>query len=333
MSNHDQSPKLSTGHENQAMNSDTNEYDTEGYNRRKFLKAGAAGAAGLAAAGMGVNTAQAKSIIPDQEKVWTNSTTGRRVAILNDTALQIGAPLAIELAKAGHDLVIAQPEKGLVKKLEALGSKVVVVEGVEQHGPNSETNPKHGQMFVDAAMKHFGGFDSAYFRTAEHGGADILNVTKEQLQLSFEGNFVAVVNALQAVLPPLMKAGRGQVVFLTSASAVRGPYDFIPYVSLRAGANNLIKCAAMTAAEKGVCVNAFGTNFLNYPDAVESYGGKDKMAHVESKLPIGRMGEPEEAAHMAVALLDGKNMFTTGQTIMIDGGYSARMDDIKFTKW
>ena len=304
--------------------------DTKDVGRRQFLKVGAGS---LAAVGLGAGTAQAQTVIPDQEKLWTNSNTGRRVAILNDTALQIGAPLAIELAKAGHDLVIAQPEKGLVKKLEGLGSKVVVIEGVEQDGPNDETNPEHAKKLVDAAIKNFGGFDSAYFRTALHGGADILNVTKEQLQKSFESNFVAVVSALQAVLPPLMKAGRGQVVILTSASSVAGPYDFIPYVPLRAGANKLIECAAMTAAEKGVCVNAFGTNFLNYPDAIKSYGGKDKMAHVESKLPIGRMGEPEEAAHMAVALLDGKNMFTTGQSIMIDGGYSSRMDDMKFSKW
>ena len=315
------------------MSKDNTDLSSEGIERRDLLKAGAIGAAGLAVAGLGAGTAQARNIVPDQEKVWTNSNTGRRVAILNDTALQIGAPLAIELAKAGHDLVIAQPEKGLVKKLERLGSKVVVIEGVEQDGPNDETNPDHAKKLVDAAIKNFGGFDSAYFRTAAHGGADILNVTKEQLQHSFESNFVAVVTILQTVLPPLMKAGRGQVMILTSASSVRGPYDFIPYVSLRAAANNLIQCAAMTAAEKGVCVNAFGTNFLNYPDAIESYGGKDKMAHVESKLPIGRMGEPEEAAHLAVALLDGKNMFTTGQSIMIDGGYSARMDDLKFTKW
>ena len=315
------------------MSKDNTDLNAEGIERRDLLKAGAIGAAGLAVAGLSAGTAQARNIVPDQEKLWTNSNTGRRVAILNDTALQIGAPLAIELAKAGHDLVIAQPEKGLVKKLEGLGSKVVVIEGVEQDGPNDETNPDHAKKLVDAAIKNFGGFDSAYFRTAAHGGADILNVTKEQLQHSFESNFVAVVTILQTVLPPLMKAGRGQVMILTSASSVRGPYDFIPYVSLRAAANNLIQCAAMTAAEKGVCVNAFGTNFLNYPDAIESYGGKDKMAHVESKLPIGRMGEPEEAAHLAVAFLDGKNMFTTGQSIMIDGGYSARMDDLKFTKW
>jgi len=142
-----------------------------------------------------------------------------------------------------------------------------------------------------------------------------------------------VVYALQAVLPPLMEAGRGQVLILTSASAVRGPYDFIPYVPMRVAANNLIECAAITAAEKGVCVNAFGTNYLNYPDAVESYGGEEAMAHVASKLPIGRMGEPEEAAHVAVPFLDGKNMITTGQAIMIDGGYGARKDNMKFTKW
>jgi NAD(P)-dependent dehydrogenase (short-subunit alcohol dehydrogenase family) len=312
------------------VNSNSDKKNAQVINRRNLLTAGAAG---LAAAGLGAGRARAQTVIPTPEKLWTNSNTGRRVAIINDALLQIGPPLAIELAQAGHDLVIAQPEKGLVTRLEALGSKVVVIEGVEQHGPNDEANPQHAKKFVDAAMKNFGGFDSAYFRTALHGGTDILNVTKEQLQASFESNFAAVVYALQAVLPPLMKAGRGQVVILTSASAVRGPYDFIPYVPMRVAANNLIECAAMTAAEKGVCVNAFGTNFLNYPDAVESYGGEEAMAHVASKLPVGRFGEPEEAAHLAAALLDGKNMFTTGQTIMIAGGYNSRMDDLKFTKW
>lgn len=315
------------------MGSDTKEKDVKGINRRHFLMAGAAGAAGIAAAGLGVNTASAKTIVPG-DPLKTNATKGgKRVIIINDALLQIGPPLARNFAKQGYNLVIAQPAKGLVKECEGHGSKVVVVEGVEQEGPNDESNPEHAQKFVDAAMSNFGGFDSAYFRTAIHGGADILNVTKEMLQKSFESNFVAVVYALQAVLPPLMKAGQGQVVILTSASAVRGPYDFIPYVPMRVAANNLIQCAAMTAAEKGVCVNAFGTNFLNYPDAVKSYGGKEAMAHVASKLPVGRFGEPEEAAHLAMAFLDGKNMFTTGQTIMVAGGYNSRMDDLKFTKW
>jgi 3-oxoacyl-[acyl-carrier protein] reductase len=97
---------------------------------------------------------------------------------------------------------------------------------------------------------------------------------------------------------------------------------------MRAAANTLIQGAAMTAAPKGVCVNAFGTNFLNYPDAVESYGGKEKMAAVASNIPLGRFGEPEEMAHLAMPLLDGYNMYTTGQSFMIAGGYNVKLDSI-----
>ena len=304
--------------------------ESKEFDRRDVLKAGAVGAATLAATGLGVNPASAKTVIPDEENLWTNSNTGRRVALINDAKLQIGPPLARNFAKMGYDLVIGQPAKGLVKELEGHGAKVVVIEGVEQEGPNDESNPKHAQKFVDAAIKNFGGFDSAYFRTAIHAGADILNSTKELLDKSYHSNFLAVIYALQAVLPPLMKAGQGQVVILTSASATKPLYDFLGYSAMRAAANHAIQCASMTAAPKGVCVNAFGTNFLNYPDAVHAFGGKEAMEHVASQIPVGRFGEPEEMAHLAMALLDGKNMYTTGQTFMIAGGYNHRYDNLKF---
>ena len=219
-------------------------------------------------------------------------------------------------------------QKGLVKELEGYGAKVVVIEGVEQEGPNDESNPEHAKKFVDAAIKNFGGFDSAYFRTAIHAGADILNSTKEILDKSYQSNFLAVIYALQAVLPPLMKAGQGQVLILTSASATKPLYDFLGYSAMRAAANHAIQCASMTAAPKGVCVNAFGTNFLNYPDAVHAFGGKEAMDHVASQIPVGRFGEPEEMAHLAMALLDGKNMYTTGQTFMVAGGYNHKYDSL-----
>lgn len=297
--------------------------------RRDFMKASAAGVAGAAAGAIATGSAQAQTLIPDADNMWTNSSTGKRVVIINDALLQVGPPLAVALAKSGHDLVLAQPEDGLVEKCEALGAKVVVVDGVEQEGPNDESNPEHAQKFVKAAMDNFGGFDSAYFRTAKHGGADILNATKESMQASFDSNYVAVAYALQAVLPPLMEAGRGQVAILTSASADAPYYDFVEYVTMRAAANMLIQAAAMTAAPKGVCVNAIGTNFLNYPDAVNSYGGEDAMAAVAERIPAGRFGEPEEAAHVFSTMLDGRNMFTTGQSLMIDGGYHNKMDSLK----
>jgi 3-oxoacyl-[acyl-carrier protein] reductase len=128
-----------------------------------------------------------------------------------------------------------------------------------------------------------------------------------------------------------MDAGQGQVLVLTSASATKPLYDFLGYSAMCAAANHAIQCASMTAAPKGVCVNAFGTNFLNYPDAVNAFGGQEAMDKVATNIPVRRFGEPEEMAHLAMALLDGKNMYTTGQTIMVAGGYNHRYDNLKFT--
>jgi len=310
------------------MSTDNTGQDPKGIDRRDILKVGAMGAAGLAAAGLGVNTASAKTIVPGKT-LKTNATMGgKRVAIINDALIQVGPPLARSFAKQGYNLVIAQPAKGLVKECEGYGAKVIVVPGIEQHGPNDETRPDSTQKLVDAAMKEFGGFDSAFIRTAEHMPGDIFKINAKDMQKLYEGNFLAVVYALQSLLPPLMDKGAGQIVILTSASSTQALSDFIGYSAMRAGANTLIQGAAMTAAPKGVCVNAFGTNYLNYPDAVESMGGPEKMAAVASNIPLGRFGEPEEMAHLAMALLDGYNMFTTGQSIMVAGGYNMKLDSI-----
>lgn len=312
------------------MTSQTKDHETQDMDRRDFLRAGAAGiaAAGTLAAGLVPGAASAKTIIPG-EPLKTNTTKGgKRVIIINDALLQIGPPLARNFAKKGYNLVIAQPAEGLVKECEGHGAKVIVVPGIEQHGPNDERRPDSTQKLVDAAMAEFGGFDSAYIRTAQHMPGDIFKITAEDMQLLYEGNFLAVVYALQSLLPPLMEKGAGQILILTSASAEQGLTDFIGYTAMRAAANTLIQGAAMTAAPKGVCVNAFGTNFLNYPDAVESYGGPEKMAAVASNIPVGRFGEPEEMAHLAMPLLDWYNMYTTGQSFMIAGGYNVKLDSI-----
>ncbi len=307
------------------MSEGTDNSSASGIDRRRFLEAGAVG---LAAAGLGASTASAKTIIPGEELMTNATKGGKRVAIVNDAFIQIGPPLARDFAKKGYNLVIAQPADGLVKDLEGHGANVVVVPGIEQEGPNDESQPGSTKKLVDAAMENFGGFDSAFIRTARHMPGDIFDITAKDMQALYESNFLAVVYALQAVLPPLMEKGAGQVVILTSASSEQALSDFAGYSAMRAGANTLIQCAAMTAAPKGVCVNAFGTNFLNYPDAVNSYGGPEKLATVVGKIPLGRLGEPEEMAHLAMALLDGKNMFTTGQSFMVAGGYNVKLDSI-----
>lgn len=304
------------------MSSDKTEPDAGGIDRRQFLMAGAAG---IAAAGIGMNTASAEPKAPGA-KLRTNSRTGVRTAIITDTQLNIGPFLARKMAQLHYNLVIADVLKGLPDELRELGATdVVVVPGIEQEAPNHEGRPGVIQKVVDAAMDKFGGFDSAFIRTAlHHPAGDIFETTAKGLYEHYEQNLLAVMYALQAVLPPLEKAGGGQVVVQTSATGEKPQPTLIAYSTMRAAANMMCRCAAMTVAPKNVCVNVVGTNFMNYPGFREAAGAEDDKAYqaILDTIPMGRLGETEEAAHFTLALLDGHNMYSTGNFFPIAGGFN-----------
>jgi len=308
------------------MSSDKKEQVEKGIDRREFLMAGAAGAAGIAAAGVGMNTAWAQPKAPGA-KLKTNSKTGIRTAIVTDAQLNIGPYLAREFARLNYNLVIADVRKGLPKELRDLGaSDVVVVPGIEQEAPNHEGRPGVIQKVVDAAMNKFGGFDSAFIRTAiHHPAGDILETTAKGLYQHYEQNCLAVMYALQAVLPPLVEAGSGQVVVQTSATGEKPQPTLMAYSTMRAAANMMCRCAAMTVAPKGVTVNVVGTNFMNYPGfwhAAVPDGNPKAIQKILDTIPMGRLGETEEAAHFTLALLDGYNMYTTGNFFPVAGGFN-----------
>lgn len=308
------------------MSSDKKEQNADGINRRDFLMAGAAGAAGLAAAGVGMNTAWAQPKAPNPKALKTNSKTGIRTAIVTDTQLNMGPFVAREFARRNYNLVIADVKKGLPNELRKLGaSEVVTVPGIEQEAPNHEGRPGVIQKVVDAAMDKFGGYDSVFIRTAVHATGDIFTETADSLQKSYEQNCLAVMYALQAVLPPLVKAGGGQVVVQTSATGEKPHPGAMAYSVMRAAANMMCRIAAMNVADKNVTVNAVGTNFMNYPGFKHTVGAdKDPkiMEEMLAKIPIGRLGETREAAHFAMALLDGYNMYTTGNFFPVAGGFN-----------
>lgn len=309
------------------MTDEHNEYGPTGLDRRSFLAAGAAGAAGLAVAGLGASSAQAAKSHAPAEPPHTNSKDGVRTAIITDTQLNMGPYLAQEFASRGYNLVIADVQKGLENKLKQEGAnKVVVVPGLEQEGPNNEGVPGKIQTIVDAALAEFGGYDSVFIRTAIHVGDDILTATPESLLLSYEQNCQAVMLALQAVLPPMIDSGGGQIVVQTSASGEKPSPTAMSYSVMRAAANMMVRCAALRVSENNIAINAVGTNFMNYPGFLELSGaGKDPkvMQQILDMIPSGRLGETREAAHFAMALLDGKNMYTTGNFYPVAGGFNS----------
>lgn len=295
---------------------------TSGIDRRNFMLAGAAG---LAAAGAGMSAAQANPVAPGPQPS-TNSPTGIRTAVITDAQTNIGPHLARKMAVLGYNLVIADEQKGLARELRELGAAdVVVVEGLEQEGPNNESKPGSLQKVFDTAIDKFGGFDSAFIRTAVHAPAgDIFQMTAEDLYIHYEQNLLAVMYGLQGALPPLVKAGAGQVVVQTSATGEKPQPSLNAYCTMRAAAGMMCRQAAMSVAADGVSVNVIGTNFMNYPGFREAANAQDDAVFetLLAQIPMRRLGETEEAAHLALGLLDGYNMFTTGNFFPVGGGFN-----------
>jgi NAD(P)-dependent dehydrogenase (short-subunit alcohol dehydrogenase family) len=309
------------------MSTDNTGFDPKGIDRRDLLKAGAMGAAGIAALGAGLPGAAWAETKAPGEKLTTNSKTGVRTVVITDAQLNIGPFLALEFAKRNYNIVMADVKKGLDEECRKLGAtKVIVVPGLEQEGPNNESKPGSLQKVVDVAMDKFGGFDSAFIRTAVHAPAgDILAMDAKGMFVHYEQNFLAAMYGLQAVLPPLMEAGSGQVVVQTSATGGKPQPTMMAYSAMRAATGMMCRCAAMTAAPKGVCVNVVGTNFMNYPGFKHAAGVEDNpkaFQKILDEIPMKRLGETAEAAHFTTALLDGRNMYMTGNFFPVAGGFN-----------
>jgi len=243
----------------------------------------------------------------------------RRVALIANTSAYIGPPLARELAKRGHDLVIGDPEEGLVEELESLGSTVATTQGVWDLA-----EPEIAERLVNTGLERFGRIDAASAFTGEIIGGRFLQSTTADLHKLERGLIDAPYQFMKAVLPPMIERGEGQVLMITSSAGNRVLPAAPLYSALRAGATHLVRNVAQDAAPHGVQVNALGTNFMDFPGfiAANKADTPKGLAKTVARVPMGRLGTTDECAALCCAYLDGTCGFVTGQFVAHDGGWS-----------
>ena len=244
---------------------------------------------------------------------------GRRVVLIANTSFYIGPPLARELARRGHDLVIGDPEPGLVDELEALGATVAVAEHVWELA-----DVEVAERLVQTGLDRFGRIDAATAFTGEIVTGRLLKSTTADLHKLERGLIDAPYQFMKAVLPSMIERGEGQVLMITSSAGNRVLPAAPLYSALRAGATHLVKNVAADVARHGVQVNALGTNFMDFDGFIAANGADtpEGLEKVVSRVPMRRLGSVEECAALCCAYLDGTCGFVTGQFVAHDGGWS-----------
>jgi 3-oxoacyl-[acyl-carrier protein] reductase len=133
-------------------------------------------------------------------------------------------------------------------------------------------------------------------------------------------NLTAPMNLAAAVLPHMVAAGFGRIVFVTSVSALRGrPYQGA-YASSKAALLGLMKTISHECARYGVTANAVAPGYVESP--MSRQGGAAARDAIIEQTPAGRAGTPEEVAAAIGFLCSRRASYITGQVIAVDGGSS-----------
>ncbi|MGZ4712695.1 MAG: SDR family NAD(P)-dependent oxidoreductase [Acidimicrobiia bacterium] len=248
----------------------------------------------------------------------TSESSPRRVALIADAGFFVGPALARVLAARGHDLALANPEDGLVPELEAQGATVAVIEA-----SRDLADPEAAPALVAGALARFGRIDAACAFSGQIVIGRFMDSSVDDLQRVMRGCIEAPYHFLKAVTAPMVQAGSGQVLLLTSAAGARPTPGAPLYSSARAAANMLVRNVAGEIARSGVQVNAIGTNFMDFPAFRIANGADDPevRAKIEARVPMRRLGQVEECASLCAAFLDGSSQFTTGQFVGYAGGW------------
>jgi 2-keto-3-deoxy-L-fuconate dehydrogenase len=157
-----------------------------------------------------------------------------------------------------------------------------------------------------------------------HGGS-IVEMTDEEFDFAVDLNVRSMIRTIRAVLPGMIERGGGAIINMSSvASSLKGVPNRFVYTTTKAAVIGLTKSVAADFVTQGIRCNAICPGTVESPslqDRLRAQGNYDEQrAAFIARQPMGRIGEPEEIADLAVYLANAT--YTTGQACAIDGGWT-----------
>ena len=241
----------------------------------------------------------------------TGKLTGK-TAVITGAAQGIGRATAELFAREGARVVATDVNGAKLAELAGQGIETRVLNVLDDQA-------------VRSVLGEIGRVDILFNCAGVVHNGTILEMTDDELEFALDLNVKALVRTTRAVLPAMLEHGDGCIINMSSvASSVKGVPNRFAYTTTKAAVIGLTKSVAADYVTKGIRCNAICPGTVESPSLQErlSAQGDYQAARAAfiARQPIGRIGQPEEIAELALHLAIAT--YTTGQIHIIDGGWA-----------
>lgn len=242
-----------------------------------------------------------------------------QVALVTASSKGIGKACALALAESGANIILGLRDintgKSLVKQIQQMGRDVLPVQ-------MDVTRLDEITDAVQAGLKHFRHIDILVNNAGIGAPNPAEHVTEKDFDDTLNVNLKGTFFTAQAVGKVMIKQKRGRIINICSqAGFVALPTESV-YCMTKAAIAHLTKCLALEWAPYNITVNAVAPTFVSTPGTKKWLDDAEFRASVRQRIPLGRIGKPEEVAGPVVFLASPAASLITGETIMVDGGWT-----------
>jgi NAD(P)-dependent dehydrogenase (short-subunit alcohol dehydrogenase family) len=239
-----------------------------------------------------------------------------KVAIITGAARGIGAAIADRFLKADAKVVIADADAAEAHKtaryLDGAGERSLVLAA-------DITRLTETQAMAGAVLDKFGTIDILVNNAGIAGpNKPLVDVSEEEWERVTAINLKGVFLCCKAVLPTMLKNRYGRIVNVASIAGKEGNPNLAPYSATKAGVICLTKALAKEVCTQGIYVNCITPAVIDTP--ILRQLTQQQIDYMTSRIPMGRVGKPEEVAALIHFLASDDCSFTTGACMDISGG-------------
>jgi NAD(P)-dependent dehydrogenase (short-subunit alcohol dehydrogenase family) len=240
-----------------------------------------------------------------------------KTALVTGGGKGIGRALSIGLAKAGADVVVASRTQA---DLESVSEEIRALGRSALPRVTDLTAPGAVEGLIEATVAHSGGLDILVNNAARSFMRPLMDLREDGFDKIFSTNVKATFLLSRAAAKIMMGRGGGHIVNVTTVGAERGGPFMGAYFASKAAVKMLTQCMAVEWAPFNIHVNAVGPGMTKTDFSRPIWSNPDLERQIVSRIPQGRLGEPDDIVGAVLFLCSEGSRYINGQSIYVDGG-------------